>query len=385
MCDNCSDNCIVNISDKDKDNIRRYYSCPSWEVQTRQYLQFGNLVFDGKRTVESYSTTFKSNIVSYLGKAGGFDTECAILAEPTSLSLTIEFAFIKMNNLRKQEYSNYIKRNLTGTNRLWAVDTGGQLIWTWAKVITVSENIDAPFSTKSMAVEFSIPSGEWYIADLSKVYVEEYERCVFQSEVGCGCQSMCLDDPFAGCEGRGDECADNCSGCSDLVNELTDDKLFCYTDLDLYWNCQAEYKLIYNCQSIDPCNIFRNFGMVITQNLPKAITGTFCSNTVLDGDIKVTLVGSYTNPEIQINDQQISLTGKYKGIIQINEDGDVRYFPNAQSGKFCGSESINLDNICYNRNISNFTVKPCENMIQVRGAGSNYAQAVYVDLVEKTY
>lgn len=385
MCDNCSDNCTVNVSDEDKDKVRRYYTCPSWEVQTRQYLQFGDLVFDGKRTVEAYSTTFKSNIVSYLGQAGGFDTTCQVLPESTTLSLTIEFAFVKMSNLQKQEYSNYIKRNLLGVNRLWAVDTGGQLIWTWAKVITASENIDAPYSTKSMAVEFSLPTGTWYIADLSKVYVEEYERCIFQPELGCGCTSMCLDDPFAGCAGRGDECSENCCECSELVSELTDDKLFCNTDTDLYWDCQAEFKLIYNCQSIDPCNIFRNFGMAITQNLCNAITGTFCSNTVLDGDVIVTLVGAYHNPAVRINDQEISIKGDYQGIIQIMADGKVRYFPNADSGTFHGSSVIKLDNICYNCNIAKFDVKPCTNTIQVRGAEGNWAQAVFLDLMEKTY
>ena len=72
---------------------------------------------------------------------------------------------------------------------------------------------DSIFST---SLEFQIPSGCWYIADLSKVYVQEYDRADYQVEMGVGCNSHCLDALVSGTE---------CAVCTALENELNEEAL----------------------------------------------------------------------------------------------------------------------------------------------------------------
>ena len=135
-----SDNAILNV---DSDSLRLYKrdNAPQWSVESRRYLQFGDLVFDGKRTVESYSTSFNTNLQTYLNGFGSFDVNRGQMqkTQTTSLSITVEFGFMKLSREEQRNNINAIKNALLGTKRLWAVEPGGQLIWTWAKMSNYSE------------------------------------------------------------------------------------------------------------------------------------------------------------------------------------------------------------------------------------------------------
>lgn len=366
------ENCVLNVETDIYAQIYKYYSCPSWVVNARRFLQFGDLVFDGKRTVENYSTSIRTNLQSYLNRSGSLDMTCDTQFDTTTLSITVEFAFTRLNKLDQQDYVSYIKRNLLGLNRLWAVDTGGKLIWTWARMTSFSENQDKAQSVYSVSLEFTLPTGVWYIADLSKVYVEEYDRCDEQRNK-LVCQKHCLECTFS---------HDMCDVCNTFHDDFTDDMLFCNNPIDVYWECQAEYRLLYDCASTDSCNLFASFGLMFLQNHATAISGTFCSNTIAKGDVQVTLFGTFHDPEVTVNGRTIRIKGDYTGIIQIDFDGTVMYYPNATDNGICDAPvKVPLDNIEYCSDY--FELISGENELQVIGA-KEVSKNIYTNMLKAT-
>lgn len=379
-----SDNVCFTIDNETKTEILNNYYCPNYKIKPRTYLQFNDLVFDGQVTTENSSVSFLDNMTPYLGKIGSLDTSAyngKLLPTAAAVSLTVALPFEKLNRLQVINYFNFIKRNLAEEGKLWAVDAGGQLIWTWARVTNYSETDMAITSQLSFSLEFAIPSGIWFIADVSKVYLIPYDRCDFQQTMQC-CGSKCLLDPFANCKGL-NEC-NNCEQCETLLCELCDDMRYCNTPWDPYDDCQSDYQIKYSCQNNSE-KLWSNFTVVIRQNLPSSITGTFCSDTILDGGVEILLVGSFHNPEIIINEETIKISGDYKGILKLNSDGSIKYYPNAQTGELCGSQDIDFEKVTYCNGKVTLSIKSCENIITVYGAETNYAQAIYLDLKEVTF
>lgn len=389
MACNCttSKNCYVNPNKEVVSARNAYYRCRQFHVDTMTYLQFGDLVFDGKRTVENYSPTFVNNLVKKPYGNGSFIPSCGYqYTESSSLSLTVEFAFIKMSRLEQQDYNLYIKRGLLGTKRIWAVDTGGLLVWAWASIVSANQNAAKASNVMSMSLEFSLPEGVWHIADLSKVYIEDYQRCDDQAHFGLGCTQNCLDNPFANCMGMQKCGCSMCKACQTTYDGLGDGCRFCNKYLDLFSKCQVDFRIVYNCNSTNPDNLFENFGQKIIQNTRDEVNGCFCSNTVLDTTATISLVGKFSNPCVSVNDESICITGEYKGILQIDPKGNVQYYANAQNGILNDSpQQIPLSRICYNINQAGFIIHSGTNVIEVTGAFGNMSQTVYIDTDDITY
>lgn len=372
-----SDNVLLSV---DSDSLRLYKrdSAPQWSVESRRYLQFGDLVFDGKRTVESYSTSFTSNFQTFLDGFGSFDMHRAHLqkTQTTSLSITVEFGFMKLSREEQRNNINAIKHQLLGTQRLWAVEPGGQLIWCWAKMSNYSEPEEKADSIFSVSLEFQIPSGVWYIADLAKVYVQEYDRCDYQVEQGVGCSAHCLDALVSGTE---------CDICTALESELTEQDLFINQPTNLYWECQADMKLIYSNLSMnDADNLFANYTMCFRQAVEDILSGRFCSETTLEGAAQFAFFGKYDNPVITVNDDAIALEGYYDGLILIDEFGNVGYYAGATETSICDYEAVPLDNIIYYS--ESFKLQHGQNTFAVTGAPNDrLGNYVFINRIERTY
>lgn len=369
-----TDNCVRNIPIE----IVRNRMCPKTTVYSRKYLQFGNLVLDGERVIESSSTSFKLNLSERVSGNGSLDMTCyPQFTENTTISLTITFPLVSLTSYHQQAYLSYIKRSLIGKQRLWAVDSGGMLVWAWAIMSSYSDIKTDNVNSFVISIEFNLPEGVWHIADLSKVHILPYDRCEFQRKPEC-CVQKCLDVNIP-CKNE-----KPCSGCQSILKCLDDSTLFCYSNVNLYYECRSEFKIEYVCRSNDR-NIFKNFGMGIPQNHINMITATFCSYTILKGSVKVTLVGSFINPEIIINNQSMTIEGTYKGILVIDEKADVYYYPDAQRGTIYTKEKIPYDSIIYCNSMTNFDIISCENHLSVLGANNNMAQYVFLDIDEVTY
>lgn len=372
-----SDNAILNV---DSDSLRLYKrdNTPQWAVESRRYLQFGDLVFDGKRTVESYSTSFNTNLQAYLNSFGSFDVNRAEMqkTQTTSLSITVEFGFMKLSREEQRNNINAIKNALLGTKRLWAVEPGGQLIWTWAKMSNYSEPEEKADSIFSVSLEFQIPSGTWYIADLAKVYVQEYDRCDFQVETGVGCNAHCLDALVSGTE---------CSVCTALENELSESDMFINQPTNLYWECQADMKLIYSNLSMnDSDNLFANYTMCFRQAVDDILSGRFCSDTVLEGSLQMAFFGKYDNPVITVNDDSIAIEGYYDGLLLVDEYGNVSYYAGATETSICDFEEVPLDNIIYYSD--SFKLNYGQNTFAITGAPKGrLGNYVFINRLERTY
>lgn len=373
-----SDNAILNI-DSDKLAIYKRDNAPQWSVETRRYLQFGDLVFDGKRTVESYSTSFNINLQSYLNGFGSYDNHASDIQKPqaTSLSITVEFGFTKLSRTEQRNNLNYIKSALLGTKRLWAVEPGGQLIWTWAKMTNYSEPEERADSIFSVSIEFQIPSGCWHIADLSKVYVQEYDRCDFQANIGAGCGNNCLSSLVP----TGEEC----TVCKALEEALSEEDLFVNQPANLYWECQADMQLVYSTLSLnDADNLFANYSLCFRQAEGKVLAGRFCSETTLEGGVQFAFFGKYSNPTITVNEDSIAILGEYDGLILIDEFGNIGYYEGATETSICDYESVPLDLIDYCSPY--FRINYGENTFAITGTPEDrLGNYVFVNRIERTY
>lgn len=372
-----SDNAILNV-DSDSLKLFKRSSAPQWSIESRRYLQFGELVFDGKRTVENYSTSFNMTLQTYLDGFGSFDMNRARLQKPqtTSLSITVEFGFTKLSREEQRNNINAIKYQLLGTQRLWAVEPGGQLIWTWAKMSNYSEPEEKADSIFSTSLEFQIPSGCWYIADLSKVYVQEYDRADYQVEMGVGCNSHCLDALVSGTE---------CAVCTALENELNESDMFINKPTNLYWECQSDMKLIYSNLSMnDSDNLFANYTMCFRQATEDILSGRFCSDTVLEGSVQMAFFGKYNNPVITVNDDSIAIEGYYDGLLLVDDYGNVSYYAGATETTICDYEEVPLDNIIYYSD--SFKTNFGQNTFAITGAPNDrLGNYVFINRIERTY
>lgn len=373
-----SDNAILNV-ELDSTAIYKRDNAPQWTVETRRYLQFGELVFDGKRTVENYSTSFNNVLQTYLDGFGSFDMHQGHTqrTQTTSLSITVEFGFNKLSRLEQRNVVNHIKSSLLGTKRLWAVEPGGQIIWTWAKMSNYSEPEEKADSIFSVSLEFQIPSGCWFIADLAKVYVQEYDRCDFLYDIGGGCENNCLDKLVA----DGEEC----DTCKALEHALSEDQLFINTPTNLYWNCQADMQLVYSNLSMnDADNLFANYTLCFRQAEGSVLAGRFCSDTVLEGAIQCAFFGKYENPTITVNDDTIAIRGTYDGLILIDEDGNIGYYAGATETSICDYEPVDLDLIDYCSD--RFRINAGQNTFAVTGTPvDRLGNYVFINRIERTY
>lgn len=373
-----SDNAILNV-DSVKTALYKRDNAPQWVVETRRYLQFGDLVFDGKRTVENYSTAFENVLQPYLDSFGSYDMHQGHLqkTQPTSLSLTIEFGFNKISRAEQRNNLNYIKANLLGTKRLWAVEPGGQIIWTWAKMSNYSEPEEKADSVFAVSVEFQIPSGTWFIADMAKVYVQEYDRCDFQYNIGAGCGNNCLDSMVP----TGQEC----DTCQALEDALSDEFLYINQPANLYWDCQADMQLVYSNLSMnDSDNLFANYTMCFQQAEESVLAGRFCSDTILEGGVQFAFFGKYQDPTITVNDDTISLDGYYDGLILIDEFGNIGYYAGATETSICDFEEVDLDLIDYCSD--HFRLEYGKNTFAITGAPiDRLGNYVFINRIERTY
>lgn len=331
--------------------------CPNYKVYPRIYLQYNELVFDGMNTIQTaslsgdYKTEFTPYPFTHGSYYGGSFKRGRLLTGAQDLSLDITIPFSHLNRIQVLNYYDYIMYNMTQAGKIWAMDTGGILIWAWA----IPKHPPYPnYETKngkqlSFSMDFTLPEGMWHRADTNHVYLQPYDMCDFKDMIGTGCGHDCT--VTGACQNK--QC-EFCCGCEN-------DQAYCNTCWNPYQECANPYRIIYNC-SLDESN---QWGELFVQEPDcRGIFGTYCSNTVYDAQTEVTLLGDFVNPKVTINDVTISLKGTYHGRL-VFKRGKVCYYQGEPSDKVIEPKTVPLDDITFSQNELGFLSHNGENWLQV--------------------
>lgn len=296
-------------------------NCPNYKTYPRIYIQYNDLVFSGMSSVTSadLSGDFKISTTEYPFQSGSyyggsFKNGDLVMSEQ-DLSLSLELPFIRLTRLQALDYHNYIMYNLSKPGRIWAIDTGGILIWAWAipKHPPYTEYSSSNGKTLSMNMDFLLPEGIWYKANTYNVFLQDYSLCDFKDCFGTDCSHSCnAQKPNENTKAR-------------LWCDVTECMNWCHICWNPYDNCETPYRIIYNCNRGEEYYGTKTWGQEFMGD-ENCLSGNFCSNTIRTAKVQATLVGKYKNPKVTINDTTIQVMGTYDGRLVFTTDGKVLYY-----------------------------------------------------------
>lgn len=366
----------------------------SWKSKPRRFIQYNDLVFNGTRSINSSPSetiTTKYGSTEYLLRHGSYvtsqDAQLLIKEDRITIDLAIETTNWDLETVKA--HVDFIKDQLITRGKLWAIDTGGTLIW--ANVILESYTPTYEWSYRDdgailFQVEFNNYSGVWHKADGNTTFLLPYELCSWTSMIAnCFHNSDCISCENTAWTERG-FCEDCASQCCDLKDAEPLCALRGKVEESFFSQCDSSYRVIHNCElGRSLLGDERLWGQAFCDTCVDEIyTTKFYADTVLKSrNITVTLYGMFENPEITINDTKIKLNGKFdKGYLSISSDGKLYEFEK-QSDLQCDPTEISntvLD-LCDGKW---WTIEKGYNQLIVQGIESEYFCA-FINYERLTY
>ena len=341
--------------------LAKLNNCPNYRAYPRVYIQFNELVFDGIETVNTadlsgdYKISTNPYPFAHGSYYGGSFKRGRLLTGEQDLSLDLNLPFVGLTRLQTLDYNDFIQYNLTQAGKLWAFDTGGKLIWAWAipKHPPYSDYEIRNGRIIHYQMDFLLPEGFWHVADTNHVFLEPYSMCDMKDSFGTGCAHDC--NSLQQCENE------QCNLCCDV----TPDMGYCNTCWNPYDNCANPYRIIYNCKKAEKFYGWKEWGEIHMPNCDNQTVGTFCSNTIYDAPVQVTIMGKFENPMIRINDIRIRIHGTFNGRLVVNIDGTICYYKGEPCDQLVAPVQVSYDDIEYLDNEIIFTAHRGENVVYV--------------------
>lgn len=310
-------------------------------LQPRRYVQYNNLVFSGTESVEVQSTesyAAKFEETSYSFKSGSYIglKSAQMIYESTEVGLVLHIPTINWRKEQVQSHQSYITNQLSKIGRLWAVDTGGQLIWAHAIPKTVDKvsnwTINSKKHTIDIQVTFLIYEAKWHRADAKRTFLVDYSTCdfvtilssCFQTSDCPNCEMFCTPDMCDICNNHELELTANQSIC-DMSEEI---------QKDFYQRCNSKWRIVWNCEvGYDIWGCDSMFGQVICKEtfptsghqLPVILDQIFSDTSLPTTAVTVTLIGKFKNPAVTINGYMFQLSGMYEGYTTIDTKNGTIY------------------------------------------------------------
>lgn len=308
------------------------------EYPQKRYVQFNELVLDDYDVLQNATLNggFKTETQEYSFGNGSYVVfKCPQqFSKEQTLSLTIKEDYKKFSNENRKFFKDFLFMNILKPGKLWALE-GGRLIWTNAFCSSFSEPYSADNNTLEIDLDFTLYDGVWHIADPQKTFLKPYDACSFEwclefKDVSCKeahspglCCAKCHESKEFGCH-----------RCECICEYLKGEDSLCYHEKDLenfYWSyCGRGMQIIYNCTvGCDIWGIESMLGQkVCKQELcEEYIAGNFYSQTIVDTNrLEITLVGSFENPEIQINDNTMIVPVKGHGRLCVKGNGAASFY-----------------------------------------------------------
>lgn len=360
------------------------FGCYDNVNKPKRYIQFNDLVFSGRKSVEeqSESLTLRENKTSrtfYHGSYVANRGEISYIDDNSiSLSLAIPTSYWTEEHVRA--HYQFIMRQLMTPGKLWAISSGLQLIWCNAYVTSIQNTKDWTVTDDDylvFKVEFDNPDGLWYNAEEDKTFLEDYSDCDFlELKASCLGQSRlcCNEDTVCPC---------TCECCEYNLTELGEILSICDLSTDV-WNsfyeeCDSKWRIVYNCCKAE------NDGKGLNDTYKHTICD-ICVNQILAGSFLSTtsiptpkwslaIMGEFKDPIIRLNDVDVQIKGEYNGVLAVDYTGAIHYASSWECMRYNYEEiSLDLLNLCAEMP----EVKDGLNTVSVYGVTSESA-CIYID------
>jgi|GEM_PF-6688817 len=275
----------------------------------KMLVQFNELVFNHTAYIDQQpeiATEFKVSKNTFANFHGDYSPERCGPRKVNSkqFDVTVMVDKNKFPCEDREVIEQFVLDNFFSVGRLWAIQ-GDILLWSLAKVLTVSEGYDEKRGFLSFTVTFYLPEGIWHIADATATYFDDYHQCdvtdcyaALEREL-CDC---CLCNiklaPIKRCP--------PCKG--ERLCDIPKNKLS-----EVIGNCGNEKKISYSC-----CN---QAATASTESEYGSNTAhlQFDGNTLYEtDDIVLEICGKFTDLGITWNGQQSIVEGTYIGETVIN-------------------------------------------------------------------
>lgn len=298
----------------------------SLRVQKR-LLQFNNIPFAfGEVVNPSYSAAFKGSTQPYTNAThGGYYPrmgEYGVL-QTSQFDAELDFSFQGIECDDKVRYARFIRRQFAKSGPLFATQSGNEVIWTNARVVSINEVMDAPTQRDvlKLNVTFELVDGYWRYASRTRAFICEYCPASFaQFDDG-----YCIDaTDFAGkCSKAGTIACLPCeidmsqpapvSTCAWVPghDELGWKPLCNFSDKErsqmFGQNCANRYFIKYDCDMEKEYFCFdtpwgRKFHLDARNNYNETEI-IYCSKTDIPTSfVRMRLVGKFLNPSIKVQE-----------------------------------------------------------------------------------
>ena len=239
------------------------------------------------------------------------------------MTITLDMAKIPCDE--RKFYIRFVDEQLAKPGKLWSIKND-TLLWAIAAVESISENYSRRQDRLIYDVNFVIPGGIWYKADMERTFLVPWDICTFMDCLGYKDVNPCCD-----CESCSEPNNEDCCCCCDSV---TEDMMLC-KNLDLlqsWYTCDVGHKVVYDCEKAELFKHDRHLGQRLCVDDTcdvGVIAGQIYSDTEIPTeDVTIVLQGKMTNPWININGNINVIEGEYDGILTIRPNGDVYYSEN---------------------------------------------------------
>lgn len=331
--------------------------CDENFTKPKRYIQFNDLVFLGRKSIDeqSESISLRENKTSRTFANGSYvgNVSRKSLIDSNTISLKIALRTSTWSEEHIQSHYDFIMEQLLTPGKLWAVNTGLQLVWCNAYVTSIQPSKEWVVTDEDylvFRVEFDNPDGVWYKADEAKTFLEPFDNCDFlDMKASCVAKSRHCCNGLPNCNNICECCEDDCRDLDGLI-----DLCVAQTDLmfinDFFNECNSSWRVIYNCSKGKECKSLKDFykHAICDTCVNDVMTGSFISDTVLDSHKwSFALEGDFKDPIVRINDIDFKIKGEYSGVLTANYKGEIRYAKSWECIEYSYKEvSLSVLNIC---------------------------------------
>lgn len=406
----------------------------------KRLLQFNHLPFAfGEITEQAYSVAFKGESQNYTNNAHG--SYYPTLGEPSKLQsstfrATVDIDFRQITCEDKIRYARFIKRQLSRSGKLWAVQNAVELIWTNARVIDIDENVDDAESRDVLriGIQFELIDGVWRLAKRTRTFLcTDYCPARFQDFDDQFCEDLydyegvCSDNSCVACTNisysapeyqgciwrplcqfalyKNNAVADIYSEPSEVVNDdgttsMTYPKIILPSLYNLFGvSCSNRCFINYSCKCESQTFCYdETWGRKFALRSDQAVNTTcftFCSRTDLPTTaVMVRLVGGFNSEtKIEINGDIVDLSNAIDSAddVAVTIGFGPMVYVVYTGGRYGGSIRKPLENgydvtkRTIRTNTPMFQINPGKNFVRITGNKKGISSKVYIDTVDLTF
>lgn len=182
----------------------------------RRYIQFNNLVFDGRvESQDNLTLNFKSKTTEnnlWHGNYMAFNGKL----KSTSLNLKVLYDIRELPCEYRAYFKSFVISNIIEQGKLWAIDDNNRLIYANATIDNYTYD-DSYEPEIELDLSFNLYEGVWHIADTVCTFMVDWSICSFLECIGYRDIKEC-DNCYTGTLNL---CLEGCCDCDQITCEDT--------------------------------------------------------------------------------------------------------------------------------------------------------------------